>query len=117
VATHTYTVLQAPTAVLSGGSLISSAANLTANYGGVVTVQITNGATGPTSPCVATLQVSGDNTNFYPIYSGTADPTNSATTTFFWDLPPGVMYVRVQFTGNTAQPVTASAQIQILATI
>jgi hypothetical protein len=117
VATHTYTVLQSSTSVAASGNQTSSAANLTAAYGGIVTAQITNGATGPTLPCVATLQVSGDNTNFYTAFSGTEDVTASTTTTFFWDLPPGTMYARVQFAGHTGQAVTVAAQIQVLTTI
>ncbi len=117
MATHTYTVLQSSTSVVAAGTLTSATANLTANYGAVITVQITNGATGPTLPCIASLQVAGNTTDFYPAYSGVADITNSATTTFFWEIPPGVMYARVQFSGHTGQAVTAAAQIQILATI
>jgi hypothetical protein len=117
MATHTYSVLLAPSTVTAGGTQTSSAADLTGAYGGIVTAQIANGATGPSVPCVASVQVSGDNTNFYTMFAGTEDVTNSATTNFTWDIPPGAMYVRVQFTGNAGQSVTASAQIQILSTI
>lgn len=117
MSTHSYSVLLAPSTVAAGGTQTSSVADLTGAYGGIVTAQITNGGTSPTVPCVATLQVSGDNTNFYTFASGTEDITASVTTTLCWEVPPGAMYVRVQFTGNTGQSVTAAAQIQILSTI
>lgn len=117
MATHTYSVLLAPSTVAAAGTQTSTTADLTGAYGGIVTAQITNGGTIPSVACVATLQVSGDNTNWYPMSSGIEDMTASATSAFYWEVPPGVMYVRVQFTGNTGQPVTAAAQIQILSTI
>jgi len=117
MATHTYSVLLAPSTVTAGGTQTSSAADLTGAYGGIVTAQITNGTTGPTVPCAALLQTSGNNADFYTMANGVEDSTASVTTSFSWEVPPGAMYVRVQFTGNSGQSVTVAAQIQILATI
>lgn len=117
MSTHTYSVLLAPSTVTVGGTQTSSVADLTGSYGGIVTAQITNGGTGPTAPCSAILQISGNNADFYTMASGVEDVTASATTSFSWEIPPGAMYARVLFTGNTGQSVTVAAQIQILATI
>jgi hypothetical protein len=53
----------------------------------------------------------------YEFSRQTAPTGNNAVTDFTVEVPPGVMFVNVDFTGNTAQAVTVEAQIEELTTI
>lgn len=96
--------------------------DMTSYDGGYLTMRITNGATGPTIACVGRVLV-GHKDSAMPSAAGegTADgdwkqvwefgglTANSATARGQWVIPPGVAYVEVEFTGNTAQSVTVEA--------
>lgn len=99
----------------AGATTNSSSLNMTTYPGAVVTAQITNGATAPTVPCSAIVQVSSDGTTWHTWAQGTAGLTASTAYSFSWEIPPPVMYVNVKFTGNTDQAVTVAAQAQYVA--
>jgi len=81
-------------------------------YGGIVTLKITNGGSGPTIPCVANVLISHETT--LPAASGAgadwktvaafgATTTASAVMEQYWTFGPD------EFTGNTGNAVTVEA--------
>lgn len=92
---------------------VSGTQNWGTGYGGMVTIKVTNGATGPTVPAQVQLWVSGDGTNFYqfggPLVSRTG---NSVVTSWAVELPIGVMQWRTVSGSNTAQDVTLRVESQ-----
>lgn len=87
--------------------------------GGMLTIKMTNGGTGPTVQCTANVLVSHNagatptaasaGTDWKTIGSfgnGTAANTVSEIAI---PIDPSVMHVEVEFTGNTAQAVTVEA--------
>lgn len=111
------TIIAAATSNSAGSTTTGTAIDLTTRYGGLLTVKITNGATGPTVPASANVYTSGDNTNFKLFNQVTADITGAASYEWAFDIPLGTMYLRVDVTGNTAQAVTCEAFLQELTTI
>lgn len=96
----------------AGGSTTSSAVTLTDAYAAHLDIRVTNGATGPTLPATIRIEYSHNNTDWYPQTTDMpADLGNNVVTTFNWDIPPGVGYVRLQGGGNTGQSVTLRAEI------
>lgn len=86
-------------------------------YGSTITVQITNGGTGPTIPATLTIQVSADNTTFVVWAQDTAGVTASTTYSFAYQLPPEIAYSRVVIGSNTAQSVTGIAQYNLISAL
>jgi hypothetical protein len=86
-------------------------------YGATLTVQVTNGGTGPTVPASVTVQVSADNTTFVTWALDTAGVTASTTYSFAYQLPPEIAYARVVISGNTAQSVTGIAQYNLISAL
>lgn len=113
-AVKTARVLQASATNAAGATATGTALDLTTKYGGLATLTITNGGTGPTLPCDAIIETSRDNTNWAEFSRQTASTANSAVATFNVLIPDAVMYVRSKFTGNTAQDVTVAATFQEL---
>lgn len=98
------------TSVSAAGTATSAVVNNSAGYGITLTVQITNGATGPTVPASLSVMVSADNTTFVLWASDQAGAVASTSYTFAYQLPPEISYAKIIVTGNTAQAVTAIAQ-------
>ena len=92
--------------------------DLSAAYGGIVTMKITNGGTGPTVQCEGRVLISHADT-LPPAASAGADwktiwrfgggTTNSAVTEQSFQFGPEVRHLEVEFTGNTGQAVTVEA--------
>jgi hypothetical protein len=85
-------------------------------YGCSIIATITNGGTGPTAGCTATLQVSADGTTWYSTDDTRGPGTGaSAVGTHVFNLGVGGVSVgdwtnaRIQFAGNTGQSVTCLA--------
>jgi hypothetical protein len=89
--------------------------------GGLVTAKITNGATGPTVQCVATLLVAHTTGSTPTAASEGADwktlavlggggSTANAVSTFSFEVPP-CCHLEIEFSGNTVQNVTVEAFI------
>ena len=89
-------------------------------YGGIVTMKITNGATGPTVQCQGRVLIShaegatptaasagADWKTIWRFGGGTA---NSAVTEQSFVFGPEVSHVEVEYTGNTLQAVTVEAE-------
>lgn len=88
--------------------------------GGVVTLKITNGATGPTVQCEGRVLISHDEGATPAAASAGADwktawrfgggVTANAVTEQVFEFGPGVQHVEIEFTGNTGQAVTVEAE-------
>jgi hypothetical protein len=88
--------------------------NLQTADGATITCQIINGTTAPTTACAAICQVSPDNLNWAFYQQQTAGTVASTQYNLAFDLPPSVIFARIQFTGNTGQSVTVSAQSMVV---
>ncbi len=111
------TIISAATSNTAGSTQTGTAIDLTTKYGGLLTSKITNGATGPTIAASVNVYTSGDNSNFKLFTTVTATTVNNAIHEWAFDIPPAVMYVRADVTGNTAQTVTCEAFLQELTTL
>jgi hypothetical protein len=111
------TLVAAGTSNAAGATTTGTTWNLTTALGGVMTANITNGATGPTIGGDFVVQVSGDGTNWKEYTRQTAGTANNGTYNFTVEIPPGVMYARPVFTSNTGQAVSIEAFGQELASI
>ena len=106
-ATKAASTLLVSTSNAAGATTNSSSINLQTSYGATLTGTMTNGGTSPTNPCVATCQVSQDNSVWDTWDAVTASTsTTQPATSFAFLVPMHVYYARVQFTGNTGQAVT-----------
>ena len=92
--------------------------DLSAVYGGIVTMKITNGATGPLAPCEGRVLISHADTlpaaasagaDWKTIWRFHGGTTNSAITEQSFQFGPEVRHLEVEFTGNTGQAVTVEA--------
>lgn len=103
----------------AAGSTTRGTADLRTAQGGLLTVKITNGATGPTVPATVKILIA-HNAGATPagasagaawktIWSFAASTGNSAVTEQSITIDPAVMHVEVEVTGNTAQAVTCEA--------
>lgn len=111
------TIIAAATSNSAGGTTSGTEADLSTAYGGVLTCRITNGATGPTVAADLVVYVgsaTGEKREFARMTSQTG---NNAVTDFVVEIPPGVMFLNVDITGNTGQAVTAEVFLQELTTI
>ncbi|ENO98601.1 hypothetical protein C667_02813 [Thauera phenylacetica B4P] len=113
----------------NGTTIIASASNaagattrgtidLSAVYGGIVTIRIINGATGPTAQCEGRVLISHADTlptaasagaDWKTIWRFGGGTTNSAITEQSFQFGPEVRHLEVEFAGNTGQAVTVEA--------
>lgn len=119
------------TTTLTPASVVSSATNtagsttrgtrdMRTKHGGLMTMKITNGATGPTIQCEGRVLVAHDSGTtpaagsagavWKTIYVFGGGTSNNGITERYINLPP-CCHVEVEFTGNTAQSVTVEAEI------
>ncbi len=94
-------------------------ADLRTALGGLLTMKITNGATGPTVQCVCNILAAHDEgatptaasagATWKTLWSFGGGTTANAITEQSFDIPQGVMHLEVEFTGNTGQAVTVEA--------
>lgn len=118
---------QTRTAIVSSASNAAGATtrgrlDCTAVDGGIVTLRITNGGTGPTVQCEARILVAhkdsampsaaaegtGD-TDWKRVYTLGGGTTASDSTRGVYVFGPEVAYLEIEFTGNTGQAVTVEA--------
>lgn len=103
----------------AAGATTRGTVDLRTTLGGLLTIKITNGGTGPTAQAVANILVAhnagatptaaskgADWKTLYTVGNGT-----SANTIGEWNyqVPSGVMHLEVEITGNTVQAVTCEA--------
>jgi len=103
----------------------AAAVSLVGKLGGILTMKITNGGTGPTAQCegrvliahnastpslpaVGTPLAGADWKTVWKFGGGT---TLNAITEQSYEFGPGIMQLAVEFTGNTGQAVTVEAYL------
>lgn len=110
----------------TAGSTTRGTIDLETTYGGMLTMKITNGGTGPTVQCEgrvlvahnATLPTAASaGTDWKTVYVFGGGTTNSAVTEMSYLVDPSVMALEVEFTGNTGQTVTVEAFLSELSTV
>lgn len=102
----------------AAGATTRGTIDLSAVYGGIVTLKITNGGTGPTVQCEGRVLISHADTlptaasagaDWKTIWRFGGGTTNSAVTEQSFQFGPEVRHLEVEFTGNTGQAVTVEA--------
>lgn len=103
------------------GSTTRGTLDLRTAMGGLLTLKITNGATGPTVQAVGRVLVAHNNgatpaaasagADWKTIWSFGGGTTANAITEQSVEIGPGVMHLEVEFTGNTGQAVTVEAYL------
>jgi hypothetical protein len=103
----------------AAGSSTRGTADLRTAQGGLLTVKVTNGATGPTVPATVNILVAhasgatptagAAGADWKTIWSFAASTGNNVVTEQSITIDPAVMHVEVEVTGNTAQAVTCEA--------
>lgn len=101
--------LQASASNGAGATTTSATVNLSTSYSAIVLAKVTNGATAPTLPCAATVNISPDGSTWRQYAQQTAGLSASTAYPMAFDLPISVMFAQVVFSGNTAQAVTVEA--------
>ena len=103
----------------AAGAQTRGTADLRTAQGGMLTIKIANGATGPTVPATVNILIA-HNAGATPagasagaawktIWSFAASTGNNVVTEQSITIDPGVMHLEVEVTGNTAQAVTCEA--------
>ena len=111
----------------SGGSAATRGTlSLQTALGGILTMKITNGATGPTLQCegrvliahnASTPSAGAAGTDWKTVFRFGGGTVNSAVTEQSWEIPAAVMALEVEFEGNTAQSVTVEAFVSELTSV
>lgn len=102
----------------AAGATTRGTIDLSAVYGGIVTMKITNGGAGPTVQCEGRVLISHADTlptaasagaDWKTIWRFGGGTTNSAITEQSFQFGPEVRHLEVEFAGNTGQAVTVEA--------
>jgi len=122
----TTTLTKTPRTLVASASNAASSTtrgtvDLRTAQGGVLTMKITNGGTGPTAQCTcnvlvahtasATPTAASRGTDWKTIWSFGGGVTASQITEQSMEISPGVMHLEVEFTGNTGQAVTVESYL------
>lgn len=103
------------------GSTTRGTIDLRSMYGGILTVKITNGATGPTIQGTANILAAHNSGTTPTAASAGADwktiaswgggTANNAVSEFSMVVDPAICHLEVEITGNTGQTITCEAFI------
>ena len=89
-------------------------------YGGIITMKITNGGTGPTQQCEGRVLISHESTlpaaasagaDWKTLWRFGGGSENSVITEQSFQFGPEIRHVEIEFTGNTGQAVTVEAEM------
>jgi hypothetical protein len=118
------TIIAAATSNASGGTT-RQVIDLRSMYGGILTVKITNGATGPTVQAVANVLMAHNSgstpaagaagADWKTIASWGGGTANNGVSEWSMVVDPAICHLEVEITGNTGQAVTCEAYITQLA--
>lgn len=111
------TIIAAASTNAASATKTGTVVDLTTKYGGLCTIKLTNGGTGPTIAPNAYVYTSADNSTFKLFYKVAGDTTASSVNEYAIDIPATVMYMRVDVKDNTGQTITCEAFLQELTTI
>lgn len=118
-ATKTPRTLIAAATSNAAGAATRGTVDLRTAMGGLLTIKVTNGGTGPTVPATVNI-LAAHNTGTTPtaaaagtdwktLYSFAHSTTASAVGEWAVPIDPAVMHLEVEVTGNTVQAVTCEA--------
>ena len=103
----------------TAGSTTRGTVDLRTAFGGILTIKITNGGTGPTVQAVANTLVAHNagatptaasaGTDWKTVYQVGNGTTANTIGEWTYNVPTGVMHLEVEITGNTGQSVTCEA--------
>lgn len=102
----------------AAGATTRGTLSLVTAQGGILTMKITNGATGPTIACTGNVLIAHNATtptaasagaNWKTLWSFSGLTTNNGIVERSIEIGPGVMQLEAEFTNNTAQAVTVEA--------
>jgi len=103
----------------ASGATTRGVLDLRTAQGGLLTIKITNGATGPTVAPTATVSVAhnagatptaaAEGADWKRFYQFAGDTTSASVNQWSIDVPPGVMHLQVAIADNTGQAVTCEA--------
>lgn len=120
----TTTLTKTPRTLVAAGTSNAAGAttrgtlSLATAQGGILTMKITNGATGPTIACTGNVLIAHNATtptaasagaDWKTLWSFSGLTTNNGIVERSIEIGPGVMQLEAEFTGNTAQAVTVEA--------
>jgi hypothetical protein len=116
--TKTARTVVASQSVAAAGT-VRGAVDLRTAQGGLLTLQVANGASGPTTACVVTISVAHDGGStpatdaegavWKRYYQVAGTTVNNDVRQWALDVPPGAMHLQVEFSGHTGQAVTVEA--------
>jgi hypothetical protein len=117
--------MTATTAVKSAATLVTRGViDLRTAHGGILTMRIFNGPTGPTAACEGRVLIAHDaGSTPTPDYAGgvwksawkfSGGTGSSTDTERIFEVPPGVMHLEVEFFGNTGQAVFVEASMSVV---
>jgi len=119
--TKTPRTLVAASTSNAAGATTRGTLDLRTAQGGLLTLKMINGATGPTTQCVANVLVAHNSgatptaasagADWKTIWSVGGGTVANAVTEQSIEISPGVMHLEVEFTGNTGQAVTVEAYL------
>lgn len=119
--TKTPRTLVAASTSNSAGGTTRGTVDLRTAMGGILTMKITNGATGPTAQCEGRVLIAHDSgatpaaasagAAWKTLWSFGGGTTANAVTEQSMEVGPGVMHLEVEFGGNTGQAVTVEAYL------
>ena len=102
----------------AAGATTRGTIDLSAVYGGIVTLKITNGGTGPTLQCEGRVLIShadtlptaaGAGADWKTVWRFGGGTAANGVTEQSFQFGPEVRHIEVEFTGNTVQAVTVEA--------
>lgn len=102
----------------AAGATTRGTLSLVTAQGGILTMKITNGATGPTIACTGNVLIAHNATtqtdasagaDWKTLWSFSGLTTNNGIVERSIEIGPGVMQLEAEFTNNTAQAVTVEA--------
>lgn len=102
----------------AAGATTRGTLDVSSKYGGIITLKITNGGTGPTVQCEGRVLISHEDTlpaagaagaDWKTVWRFGGGIVANAVTERSFQFGPEVRHVEIEFTGNTAQAVTVEA--------
>lgn len=110
----------------AAGGTTRGTIDMETTYGGLLTMKITNGATGPTAQCEGRVLIAHNATlpaaasagaDWKTVYTFGGGTTANAVTEISYLVDQSVMALEVEFTGNTGSAVTVEAGLSELSTV
>ena len=108
-----------PSQSVAAAGVVRGAIDVRNRDGGIVTIKITNGATGPTLQCEGRVMIAHTELGtpatdaagavWKTLWRFGGGITANGVTEQSYEFGPGVKHIQVEFTGNTGQAVTVEA--------